>query len=127
MAEDKKTLDEGMQTEPAKQRRQKDKSVSSLDRIILQAMGENRSVGRSDDPAKESYPQLWDWMSRIYVGRDRIKKPATLTLTLEPDGIVAKLVDRDMCVSVQVSCAHMANIFDQIENALCNGNLPVTS
>jgi len=109
-----------------KETKRKDKSLSSLERVIQQAMGDNRTVGRADDPAVEKWPELWKWLSTIYVGRDKMKQPATLTITLQPDGCCAKITDRDMGCTVNVSCAHLVNILDECEAALNRPDLPVT-
>jgi len=100
--------------------------LSSLERVIEQAMGENRSVGRPDDPAAQQWPELWKWLSTIYVGRDKMKSPATLTITLQPDGVAAKIVDKDMGCTVNVACAHLTNILQECETALNRDDLPVT-
>jgi len=105
----------------------KEKKVSSLDRVILQAMGENRTVGREDDPARERWPELWAWLSTIYVGRDKMKKPSVLSITFQPDGVLARIVDSDLCCSVQVNCMHLDGIFDNLEAALNRPDLPVST
>jgi len=105
----------------------KEKALSAMDKVILTAMGEDRSVGKADDPAKEKWPQLWEWLSTIYVGRDRIKQPAVLTVQLGPDGVLARLTDRDLAVSVNVSCAHLGNVMDAIETVLNSPDIPVQS
>jgi len=112
--------------ETPKEAKRKDKPQSSLDRVIQQAMGDNRTVGRIDDPAVDRWPELWKWLSTIYVGRDKMKQPATLTITLQPDGCSAKIVDKDMGCTVNVSCAHLVNILDECEAALNRPDLPVT-
>lgn len=104
----------------------KNGKISSLDKAILQAMGENRHVGRDDDEARKRWPELWEWMSTIYVGKDNIKQPSQLTISLAPDGVVARLVDKDMKMSVNVSCSSLVNVFDAIEAALTSQNIPVT-
>lgn len=109
-----------------KKRQRSDKPMSSLNRVIEQAMGENRTVGRGDDPAQERWPELWVWLSTIYVGRDKMKQPATLTITLQPDGVAAKIVDKDMGCTVNVSCAHLVDILDECERALNRPDLPVS-
>ena len=109
-----------------KEAKRKDKTLSSLERVIQQAMGENRTVGRSDDPAVERWPELWKWLSTIYVGREKMKQSASLTITLQPDGCSAKIVDKDMGCTVNVSCAHLVNILEECEAALNRPDLPVT-
>jgi|KBSMisStaDraftv2_1062788.scaffolds.fasta_scaffold30179_2 hypothetical protein len=103
----------GKETKPAKQKR--DKPLSSLDRVILQAMGEGKTVGNPDDPAREKWPQLWEWLSRIYVGVDKIKQPANIFIALGPGGVVARLSDRDLSYSVAVGTANLVDVFDALE------------
>jgi hypothetical protein len=105
----------------------KEKKLSSLDRVILQAMGENRTVGRSDDPAVQRWPELWTWLSTIYIGSEKMKKPSVLSITLQPDGVLARIVDNDLCCSVQVNCMHLDGIFDRLEEALNRPDLPVST
>lgn len=105
----------------------KDKRVTSLDKAVLQAMGDGRSVGRPDDPAQTTWPELWSWLSTIYIGKDNMKQPATLSVQLGPDGVLVKLVDRDLCCSVNVSCSHLQNVFDELEKVLTSATLPVTT
>jgi hypothetical protein len=96
----------------------KEPKVSALDRAIQQAMGEGRHLGLEADPARERYPALWEWLSRIYVGRDQIKQPATLTIRLGPEGCLVTLTDRDLCVSMDASCASLTTALDAMEAAL---------
>lgn len=114
------------QTGNGKPSKKEKKQLSSLERVIEQAMGENRIVGRPDDPAVAKLPELWRWLSTIYVGRDKMKAPATLTITLQPDGCAAKIVDKDMGCTVNVSCAYLTDILEACESALNMPNLPVT-
>jgi hypothetical protein len=105
----------------------KEKRVSSLDKVILQAMGEGKTVGSQDDPAREKWPELWEWLSRIYVGHDKIKQPATLFITLGPGGVMARLNDRDLSYSVGASCQNLVDVFDAIEAQLNTANSNVGS
>lgn len=101
----------------------KDKRISALDRAIQTAMGADRLMGRTDDPAKEAYPALWEWLSRVLIGADRIKQPATLTIRLGPEGVLATLTDRDLSVSVDVACAHLECVYAEMEAEL-NSDTP---
>lgn len=96
----------------------KEKHLSSLDRVILQAMGEGKTVGNPEDPAKDKWPQLWEWLSRIYVGVDKIKQPATVFITLGPGGVMARLSDRDLSWSASIGCPCLADVFDALEAEL---------
>lgn len=96
--------------------------VSHLDKVIQQAMGEGREVGAADDPARERWPQLWEWLTRIYVGRDDMKQPATITIACAPGGVSVRLSDRDLGVSVETATAHLEDALDSLEVALNNPN-----
>ncbi len=100
-----------------------DKRLSALDRLCQEAMGDGKTLGREDDPARKEWPALWEWLSRVYVGRDLIKQPATLSVRLGPEGVLCSLVDRDLSVSVDATSAHLAGVFGMIEAAL-TGDTP---
>lgn len=96
--------------------------LSHLDRVIQQAMGEGRVVGCDDDPAKERWPALWEWLTKIYVGRDDMKQPPSLSIRAAPGGIAISLTDRDLGVTVDAACAHLGDALDALEHALQNPN-----
>jgi len=98
--------------------------LSALDRMILQAMGENRTFGLDDDPAKESMPELWTCMSTIYIGRDKIKQPASLAIALVPGGVSLRLTDRDMKQSLGVIVPHLDGSLLSLERVLAGENPP---
>jgi len=95
-----------------------DKYASALDKAILSAMGQGRSVGREDDPAKDEYPILWDWMSRIYIGIDRVRTPATIMIRLGPEGVLVSMTDRDLGYTVDTVCNHLGEVLQSIEAEL---------
>jgi len=103
----------------------RERNLSSLDRVIQQAMGDGKTVGNPDDPAKEKWPQLWDWLTRIYVGVDKIKQPATVFITMGPGGVMARMSDRDLSYSVGVNVPNLADVFDALENQLQLGTIGV--
>lgn len=94
------------------------KKISSVERAIQQAMGDNRTIGAGDDPAEKQLPELWRWLTTLYVGRDHIKNPATLSIRLAPGGVVCTLSDRDLKVGLDVGCPYLQDIFKAIEHAL---------
>jgi hypothetical protein len=100
---------------------------SALDRVIQSAIGDERVLGREDDPCRTRCPELWDWLSRHYVGRDRVKTPAVLTIRLGPEGCLATLTDRDLSVSIDVACPHVEDVFAALEAALTSDCPPVKS
>ena len=102
----------------------KDKKLSALDRLVAQAMGEDRTFGLEDDPAKETLPELWECMSRIYIGRDNIKTPAVLSIQLVPGGVSLRITDRDMKSSLGVIVPHLDGAIPALENILAGPNPP---
>lgn len=101
--------------------------LSALDRAIEQAMGSGRKVGREDDPAQQSHPNLWEWLSRIYIGEDRMMQPASLTVQLGPEGVLVRISSRDLQSSVSVSCPYLKDILDAIESELSRDNPNIQS
>lgn len=103
----------------------KDRPQSRLDRLIQTAIGTDRVLGKEDDKARELYPELWQWISRIYVGGGHVKQPAVITIRLGPDGVLATLTDRDLAVSLDVACPHLADVLASLEAALTSNTAPV--
>lgn len=104
-----------------------DRKPSALDRLVQEAMGSNKVFGHPDDGAKASFPELWRWLTTCYLGRDHIKQPATLSIRLGPEGVLASLIDRDLCVSIDVSCSFLADVLPTLESALTGPNPPIKS
>lgn len=97
--------------------------LSAFDRSVLQAVGDNRSFGRADDPAATEFPLLWKWLSTSQLKGNYVKTPATITIRLSVDGVQVVLADRDLAVSVEACCADLANVFQALEAAL-NADTP---
>jgi len=95
-----------------------EKKLSALDRAIQQAMGDGRKVGRDDDTARERWPNLWEWLSRIYIGDDRMMQPASLSIVLGPEGTIASVSNRDLQTRVVVSTPFLADALDALEAEL---------
>ncbi len=104
-----------------------ERQLSALEKAVAQAIGDSRALGNPSDPAIAKYPQLWAWLSTVYVGRDCIKSPAYLTIRLGVDGVVISLVDRDLCTTVEVSAGCLEDALPAIETALCSTNPPLKS
>lgn len=102
----------------------KERKMSALDRLVAQAMGDERTFGLADDPAKDTLPELWECMSRIYVGRDNIKTPAVLSLQLVPGGVQLRITDRDMKMSLGVIVPHLDGAIPTLERILASDNPP---
>ncbi len=98
-----------------------------MDRLIQQAIGADRQLGRDDDPGRRKHPTLWLWLATIYAGRDHVKQPATVTIRLGPEGVLATLTDRDLAVSLDVACPHLADVLAALEAALTGPAPPLRS
>ena len=103
------------------------KRISALDRAVQSAMGEGRAVGSDHDPAREKYPVLWEWLSKIYIGVAHVRSPATVTLTLSPSGVQASVSDRDLGVSCSAVCEHLDDALSALEAALTSSVPPIRS
>jgi len=104
-----------------------DKYTSALDRLVQSAMGQGRSVGRDDDPAKTEYPSVWDWLSRIYIGMDKVRTPAVINLRLGPEGVLVSMSDRDLGYTVDAVCPYLGDILKALEAALTAPIPPIKS
>jgi len=98
--------------------KEKEQRLSPLDRAIQQAMGEGRVVGNPEDPAKDRWPELWRWLTTIYVGRDEMKQPPSISIKAAPGGVVISLTDRDLGITVDAFVAHLEDAIDALEASL---------
>jgi hypothetical protein len=98
------------------------KRVSFLDRAIQQAIGDERILGRQDDPAKAKFPELWKWLTQTECPGNRIKQPATLMIRMGPEGVLVSINDRDLGYAVDVCCTHLMEILEACERALTSDN-----
>jgi len=96
----------------------KEVKVSALDRCIQTAIGDGRTVGDDDDPARTKFPNVWEWMSKIYIGVDRMRQPATISITLGPTGVLVSINDRDLASNCSAACLHLEDAFIALERAL---------
>lgn len=104
-----------------------ERKLSSLERAVQQAIGDGRQIGSPEDPARERYPQLWAWLSTLYVGRDSLKNPAYLSIKLGPEGVTAALIDRDLCTAVEIATANLDDVLPALEAALAGPCPPLKS
>lgn len=102
-----------------------DRKLSSMERAVLSAMGDSKVMGNADDPARTKYPQLWEWLSTVHVGRDKLKTPASMSIRLGPEGVLVTLTDRDLAVGIDASCATLADVFEALEKALSGPTPPI--
>jgi len=94
------------------------KQLSALERAVMQCMGDGREVGRADDPARDRWPVLWEWLTSLYVGKDYLKSPAVISIRCGPEGVLASLVDRDLQLSTEVSVPTLEGVFEALNSEL---------
>jgi len=99
--------------------------LSAVDRAIAQALGDGLVLGREDDPAAKEFPQTWEWLRKVYVGKDRLKTPATLTIRLTPGGCLITLNDRDLAVAIDAACEHLGQALAALEAQLTGASTHV--
>jgi len=92
--------------------------LTALDRLIRLAAGNQVLLGRGDDPAKETHPNVWEWLSRTDAGEDHLKEPARLSLALVPGGVQVALTDSTFGVTVDAVSDTLAGVFDALERNL---------
>lgn len=96
----------------------KERHLTFVERLIEQALGNNQKVGADDDPAETEFPTLYEWLSTVYVGKDKIKVPASLSINLAPGGVIVRVTDRDLSRSVEVTCQYLNQALSTMEQAL---------
>jgi len=99
--------------------------ISAMQRALETATGKGRVIGADDDPFRESMPELWEWLATLYPVDDRVKHPATITITLTPGGVMANMTDRDLCCSIGASAKHLADVFQALQTALTSEVPPI--
>jgi hypothetical protein len=99
--------------------------LSALDRAIQTALGQGRKVGLEEDPAREAYPTVWDWLTRTGDGGDHIFQPATISIQLGPEGVLATITHRDLGYSCSIACPGLADVLLALESALSGPNPPI--
>lgn len=99
-----------------------DKSISAIDRLIMRAQAESEDIGNDDDAAKTTWPNLWQWMTRIDVGKNLMKEPARLAIKGIPGSFIATLSDSTLKVAVDATSESLAGIFDALEQELSRLN-----
>jgi len=103
----------------------KDKKLSALNRVIEQALGNNKVFGREDDPAKTALPNVWDWLTTTYVGGNMIKMPASITIQMVQEGVAIRITDRDLACAVEANCSHLSEALQALELVLSNPSVPI--
>jgi hypothetical protein len=114
-----------METNGAGGGRGADRRLSVLDRCILVALGDGRTVGQQDDPAVEKYPHVWEWLSKTQGGQNHVLQPAVLTIQLGPEGVLVSLTHRDLRVSCSVACPYLDDVLPTLQEALSQPHPPL--
>lgn len=94
------------------------KPLSFMDRRVQAYSADGNSLGSVDDPAKESYPMLWEALTRTDVNEELVKTPAKITLQSAPGGFIATLYDSDMCYSLEVPLPYLGQLWELVEQAM---------
>lgn len=105
--------------------RKEDRKLSALDRAIMAAIGDGRKVGRDDDPASESFPQLWEWLTKTDGGKDHIMQPAVISIQLGPEGCLATITHRDLRISCSAACPHLGGALEALQAQLASPIPPI--
>jgi hypothetical protein len=109
---------------PPKDATKNDRPLSPLQRAVQTAMGEHREFGAADDSFAEKYPLMWELMSSVEVGRDYVKEPASMRITLGPGGVLVTLSDRNFRLAWDTQCEHLAGVWDAMEARLADPTRP---
>jgi len=104
-----------------------ERKLSAIDRAVLAAIGDGRIVGLPDDPARERFPQLWEWLTLTEAGRDYVMQPAVVTVQLGPEGVLVTMTHRDLRRTVSVACKHLEEAYQALQTALDSPNPPMRS
>ena len=99
--------------------------VSALNKAIQQAMGDNRTFGLPDDPAREKWPEIWEWMTQVETADGHIMQPASISFVLGPEGVIVTLTHRDLKMGASISVPHLHMGMDALESALAGPNPPL--
>lgn len=99
-----------------------DRKLSVVERLIQTTMGDNRTLGRQEDAAREKYPELWEFLTKWAVSAKEMKTPAVISFRAGPDGFIASLSDRDMGLGVDVAIPNLDDAWALIEKAINDPN-----
>lgn len=95
------------------------KKTSPLGRAIDAAIGEGRKVGREDDPAATELPRIWEWLTLSSDPEGKyIISPATITISLGPEGVNISCTLRDLKYSCTAGCLYLQDCLRALEEAL---------
>lgn len=92
--------------------------LSALDKLVMSAIGDNKALGKEDDPARESCPTLWQWLTQTAAGKDYVMQPAKLQIAMTVDGVTVTITHPDIMRATETTCNHLSECFAAIEAAL---------
>lgn len=99
--------------------------LTLLDRLVKEAIGNNRILGGPDDEAVLSFPEVWEWLTRTRCGDEHVKQPARLSVTAIPGGWLASISDSTLCVTVDATTDKLQDAFGALERGLGNGTATI--
>lgn len=102
------------------------KRTSALSRVLEAALGEQRPVGRPDDPAREQYPSLWEWLTLTTDPKgEYLIAPGSISVQLGPEGVLVTVTLRDLKYSCAAATPFLDDAFRALESALASDNPPI--
>jgi len=102
----------------------KEKHMTAFDRLIQETIANDRHVGHPEDPARERWPTLWDYLTRTDCGKDHVMKPGRLSVSLCPAGVSVGLILGDLGYTLSVVVPHLSDVLDSLESVLSGPNPP---
>ena len=102
-----------------------DKVLSLFERATQIAIGQNMKFGAEDDPLREPFPELWEWLTRTELGGGKVKAPARVTIQLTPGGVAVALMDAGLACSMDVACQYTTDWAEALSIALKSPNPPM--
>lgn len=89
--------------------------LSAMDRTIQAAVSDERTLGNEEDPARESMPNLWEWLTRTKASRDHVITPGKLVITACPGGWIIQLNHADLAQSFEASSIDLGGCIAAME------------
>lgn len=111
----------GKHERPKKEKRK----LSIMQRMVLQAIGDNRKIGNPNDPLRETCPNVYEFMTNTDAGKERVKSPAFLKVVPAVNGYLAILTDPDMAASIEVAITDAEQVWTALERGLVDGTATI--
>lgn len=96
----------------------KDRPLSALDRLVMGTIADDLPLGNADDVARETWPTVWDWLTRTTAGKNHVMQPARLTLSMVPGAVICQLAHKGLNYQVEALSDSLAGCFDALEKQL---------